>query len=316
MKISIIIPIYNIDDYLDRCMLSVITQTYKNLQIICVNDGSTDNSLNILQKYADEDKRIIIVNKENGGLPSARKAGLEIADGDFIFHLDGDDFIPNDAIESLVNKQQGTGADIVLGDFVYYKNNKSIELFDKFKFDVLPGIDFTKLLLKIGAFFIWGKIIRRSINEDIEIPLDIQYTEDAIAMIQLAIKAKTVAKINKTCYYYVQRDNAFTSTLSKQNFMQWYRSTLFVENYLTKTNTLHHVNEEFITYKINQILTYLQYTSITGIYRDDISRYLRHTITAKRVSCFTGNQKLMLLLACISQRLSIFEYKIYKSIRS
>lgn len=315
MKISIIIPIYNIDDYLDRCVSSVINQTYKDLQIICVNDGSTDNSLNILQRYADEDKRIVIVNQDNGGAPSARKAGLEIADGEFIFYLDGDDFIPNNAIEILVNKQKETNADIVIGDFKYYKSDTDSVLFDEYKFDTISGINYTKYLLEVRAFFMWGKIIRRSINKNIEIPLDIKYTEDAIAMIQLAVKAKKVARINKVVYFYVQKNNSITSKISKQNLIQWYQSTLYVENYLIKTNTISYINEEFITYKLNQILIYLQYTHLTGRYRKDISSYIKSIISIKRISRFTRNQKLMLLLACISQRLSILEYKIYKIIK-
>ena len=100
--ISIIIPIYNVEQYLKECVISVCQQTYGNLEIILVNDGSTDNSGNICKELAIKDCRIIIINKENGGLSSARNTGIDIAKGDFLFFLDGDDFIEKDTLELLL----------------------------------------------------------------------------------------------------------------------------------------------------------------------------------------------------------------------
>lgn len=94
--VSILIPVYNVENYLEKCLDSVISQTMNNIEIICVNDGSTDHSGEILEKYQKKDKRIIVVNKENGGLPSARNAGLEIARGKYIGFVDSDDYINSD----------------------------------------------------------------------------------------------------------------------------------------------------------------------------------------------------------------------------
>ena len=91
--ISVIIPVYNVENYLDRCITSVINQTYKNLEILLVNDGSTDTSGEICDNYAQQDERIKVIHKKNGGLSSARNAGLDISKGDFIGFLDSDDFI-------------------------------------------------------------------------------------------------------------------------------------------------------------------------------------------------------------------------------
>ena len=99
--VSILIPVYNVENYLDKCLDSVISQTMNNIEIICVNDGSTDHSGEILEKYQKKDKRIIVVNKENGGLPSARNAGLEIARGKYIGFVDADDYINSDMYEKM-----------------------------------------------------------------------------------------------------------------------------------------------------------------------------------------------------------------------
>ena len=113
-KISIIIPVYNVENFLEKCLDSVINQTYKNLEIICVNDGSKDNSLKILNEYAKKDERICVVNKKNGGLSSARNAGLDIASGKYCYFLDSDDWIELNTIELLVEKMTTNDVDVVV----------------------------------------------------------------------------------------------------------------------------------------------------------------------------------------------------------
>ena len=100
-KISVIITIYNVEIYLERCLSSVINSTYENLEIICVNDGSTDHSIDILHKYKSIDERVIIIDKENRGLSSARNAGLDIATGEYISFIDSDDWVHSRFFEIL-----------------------------------------------------------------------------------------------------------------------------------------------------------------------------------------------------------------------
>lgn len=112
--VSIIIPVYNAKKYLANTLDSVIKQTYKNLEIILVNDGSTDNSKDICESYAKIDKRIKVINKENGGVSSARNYGLALAKGEYISFIDSDDFLVTDMIETLVNDIQNTNAEIAV----------------------------------------------------------------------------------------------------------------------------------------------------------------------------------------------------------
>lgn len=314
-KISIIVPVYNVEKYVGKCIESVLSQTYKDWELILVDDGSTDNSGKICDEYALKDNRIKIIHKENGGLPSARKAGLNIATGDFIFHLDGDDFIPHNTIEILVKRQEDTNADIIIGDFQVVRNNQHSEIFNKYQFDTINNIEFIKQLLNIGAFFVWGKLIKADINKSIEIPLDIQYTEDAVAMIQIANSANKIAKIDAITYFYLKRDNAYTSSISKKKLIQWYKSSVYIEDFLNKNCDNLIDSEEFIKFKLRQIAIYLQHTHISGKYRKDVPKYLRNVITKKRLELFTGNEKLMLLISCISTTIAIWWYNIYKLVK-
>jgi len=111
-KISVIIPVYNVENYLEKCLLSVMWQTFNDIEIICVNDGSTDNSRIILEKYQKRDSRIKIIDKENGGLSSARNAGMKVATGEFYSFIDSDDWIENTMLEKLYNNITSLNTDI------------------------------------------------------------------------------------------------------------------------------------------------------------------------------------------------------------
>lgn len=113
-KVSVLLPVYNVEKYLGQCLDSVIHQTLRNIEIICVNDGSTDSSLDILKKYAAKDSRIKIINKKNGGLPSARNAGLDAATGEYISFIDSDDYIQPDMMSVLYKHAKDTKAEIVI----------------------------------------------------------------------------------------------------------------------------------------------------------------------------------------------------------
>ena len=137
VKISIIIPVYNVEKYIKQCLYSVITQTFKDIEIIVVNDGSTDNSLKILQEFAQKDKRIIIVDKKNEGASSARNIGIEKSQGKYIYFIDSDDWIENDAIEILY--KNCSEEDIVYSNLCQYNENTKKIKQEKIKFFTNKG---------------------------------------------------------------------------------------------------------------------------------------------------------------------------------
>ena len=125
--ISVIIPIYNVENYIEECILSVLNQTLKDIEIICVNDGTPDNSMKIVERYAEKDKRIVIVNKENSGLSFSRNVGLKVATGEYVIFLDSDDYIIENALEYLYNEARNNQLDTVYFDAESFFENKELQ---------------------------------------------------------------------------------------------------------------------------------------------------------------------------------------------
>lgn len=220
-EVSIIVPVYNVERYLARCLDSCINQTFENIEIICVNDGSTDRSLEILEAYKKLDSRIKIINKDNGGLSSARNAGVEVAVGKYILFLDSDDFISSVAVEKLYNNAEKNKSDIVLFDYLYgYINpamrqiltiiewrdkryeNKTFNLgtVDKSVYLLIPVTTWTKFyrsefLRQNNITFVEGVIF-----------------EDVVYNAQTLVNAERITYLNEPLYYYlVGRDGQIMS---------------------------------------------------------------------------------------------------------
>lgn len=217
MLISVIIPIYNIAPYLRNCLDSCLNQTFKNIEFICVDDGSTDESGQIADIYAAQDNRFVVIHKRNAGLPSARKAGIDIAKGDYIFHLDGDDDIPENAIENLVNVASKTNADIVIGSHFLYNDNGDKALCDSRIHINLYDDEYLNFILTEGLFNIWGKLIKRDLytSNDIDIPLGISICEDLIQTTQLAYYSRVCVPCNEVVYNYYIRSTSMSKTNDK-----------------------------------------------------------------------------------------------------
>ena len=130
VKVSVIIPVYNVEKYIEQCIKSVVNQTLKEIEIIIVNDGTKDNSIKKIEKYLS-DPRIVLINKENGGLSSARNAGMKVAKGEYISFIDSDDFIELTMLEDLYNNSEK--AEIVFSDIIFYDNKTKVKTYDKRK---------------------------------------------------------------------------------------------------------------------------------------------------------------------------------------
>ena len=157
-KVSVVIPVYNVGKQLEKCLDSVVAQTFPDIEIIVVNDGSTDNSPEIIARYADKDSRIVVIDKSNEGLAYARKSGIEAARGTYIYHLDGDDYLEFDAIELLYRKAIEEDADMVVFPFsLDYiesgKSERSIEIADEHftNTEFFSAIAFPKPIGEYGA---------------------------------------------------------------------------------------------------------------------------------------------------------------------
>lgn len=243
VKISIIIPVYNTEKFLERCLNSVLNQTLRDIEIIVINDGSTDNSLEIIKKIKETDTRIIFINKENEGLTKTRNRGLEIASGKYIYNLDSDDYLEERTMfEELYNKCEKDNLDMVVFDYYNDFGNKkeyikNIEVLD----DVLINKeDYIKALIKNKCgISIWGKLVKKDIfiENNIKFPENIFMGEDLLTSLKLVFFSKKIEKLNKAFYNYVQHENQGTKITKKEKaYEDLFYLYMEIEKFLKKQN--------------------------------------------------------------------------------
>ncbi len=221
-KISVIIPIYNSSQTLERTINSVITQTYKNLEIILVNDGSTDDSIEICKKYAEKDNRIIIVNQENKGVGEARNHGIDISTGDFISFVDSDDTMDENLYKELIATQIVTNADIVESGakVVLGKDNEIFPYEKKDKIIIYENHDYMKNYLNFSLnVSVWGKIYKRELIGDIRFP-DLNINEDFVFLWEIVKRTNLFCEnLNVNYHYYLDKEVSLSKAPFSSNNM-------------------------------------------------------------------------------------------------
>lgn len=211
--ISIIIPCYNAEKTIKRCLESVISQTYKNIEIVIINDGSIDKTDSIIKKYIN-DNRIKYYNRSNHGIGKTRNFGIKETTGEYITFLDSDDYLPNDAIDNLYKLAQKNKLDLVVSD--YYVDNKNIKS-EKIKSFPITNIKNNPNLIFDINLAPWNKLYKKELIENIKFEENLKY-EDAPFVIESIIKAKRIGKLDKETYYYVVNSNSETTIRDERIF--------------------------------------------------------------------------------------------------
>ena len=213
-KISIIVPIYNVEKYLTNCIDSILNQTFKDFELILVNDGSTDNSLEICKHYKDIDDRICIIDKKNGGASSARNAGLDIAKGEYIGFVDSDDYIHPQMYELLYNQIIKNKADISMCEFKRVSQFNKKELSDKVilnqEVEILNNKEAVVKLEEYGSVtyvVAWNKLYKKSLFNNIKFKEGIIH-EDEYIIHRLLYQVNKLVYIKKELYFYLQREGS------------------------------------------------------------------------------------------------------------
>lgn len=234
-KVSVIVPIYNVEKYLEKCINSLLSQTLEDIQIILVNDGSKDNSGNIAREYEKNNKnRIIYVEKENGGLSDARNYGLKYATGDFIAFLDSDDYIEKNAYEKMYNKAIEENADYVECDFIW-------EFPNKIRVDKQYPYKNKKEMLSFVRVVAWNKLIKSQLITDnnLEFPKGLRY-EDVEFTYKLIPFVNKFAYVDKPFIHYVQREGSIANVQNERtaeiftvldNVIEFYKKNNIYEEY-------------------------------------------------------------------------------------
>lgn len=212
--ISVIIPCYNVEKYIDRCMESVLNQTYRKLEIILVDDGSTDGTGKICDRYSQTDARVKVIHKENGGLSSARNAGLDICQGEYIFFVDSDDWITIDAVQYLYDLRKKYNADFSMAAYVRTRANEKRDcLRHDYMECELTQLEFLSKLFKIGTQenvqFAWAKLYKSELFDNIQYPAGVIF-EDVPTTFHIAVGSGKIAYSSHVIYYYYVNPNSIT----------------------------------------------------------------------------------------------------------
>ena len=240
MKISIIVPVYNAEKYIEKCINSIIKQTYKNIEIIVINDGSTDETKEKLKKI--QDSRVIIINKENTGVSDSRNIGIEVSKGDYIMFVDADDYLEETAIEKMVQTINELPADIVKFNYNAIIHKKTKDRQEEYKNEILKEdkiIKFMEELLKgkINAF-IWTLAIKRDIIKEVRFNTKIGMMEDLLFFIDILPRINMMYIINDRLYnYYINAESVSnSSSYYYKNFVDMLNVCELIINSLKNNN--------------------------------------------------------------------------------
>ena len=259
MKVSVIVPVYNVEKYIDKCLDSLVNQTLKELEIIIVNDGSPDNSEKIIKKYLKKYNNIKYFVKENGGLSSARNYGLKYVTGEYIAFIDSDDYVSNDMYEKMYFKAKENNFDMVVCDINYVYNDK-IEIVNSGIKKDTNDIKSTYLNIHPAA---WNKIFKKDLFENNIYFKEGVWFEDVEFIYRLLPYVKSIGVIHEAYNYYINREGSITNTVNKKIYDYIYNMNGIVDFY----------KENKIYFKYQKELEYVYVRYIYATFIKSILRY-------------------------------------------
>lgn len=298
--LSVIVPVYNVQATLSKCVESILGQTYTNLQIILVDDGSSDSSPKICDDFALRDKRIFTVHKENGGLVSARKAGLEVASGAYIAFVDSDDWIESEMYECMLQKAVLSDADIVESGYFSDNEKQTSSVPYPIQYDGIIKLDYTikrdniiEWLLghfenKVKAL-IWTKVyksefIKKSYSK---IPCDMQHGEDLANFVNIIPLVNSIACVSKVFYHYVSKSDSMSNAISENNLKKYFYCFGYCRSKIKEYFS--DIDKERLDYwylaMLNDATTkYQNYIKMNGFFSNSIQKSVPAAVSGKKES--------------------------------
>ena len=257
MKVSVIVPAYNAEKHIDRCLNSILDQTYKNIEVLVVNDGSTDSTLYKVRQIAAKDDRLFIIDQENSGAYLARRAGENKSKGDYIIHVDADDSLILNGIELLVDKWNNTGADVIIGNYYKILNGKKhlitnrLEI-KKGKKELMKGILDNKI-----TGYLCGKLFKRDLMLKIVRTNKAILFEDLYAVLQIFARNELyVEEVESPIYNYLIHSNNSTSTDNRDLIESIYDLNILTQGLLEEEGLLPDLKNEFSAFKCRNWIVY------------------------------------------------------------
>jgi glycosyltransferase involved in cell wall biosynthesis len=217
--VSVIVPVYNVEKYVSRCVDSLLKQSYLNVEIVLVDDGSTDNSGLICDEYAKKDKRVKVIHRNNGGLSAARNVGIKKSLGEYLAFVDGDDYVSNDFVSFLMKLLTQNGGDVAqCGHFIQYSEKRKVEKNSNHETIVLNRVQAIESLCYNGEYDVtaWNKLYKRSVFNNVSFPVGMLY-EDTATSYRLAENADRFVVSMEPKYFYVQRYDSIANGTNFNN---------------------------------------------------------------------------------------------------
>lgn len=239
-EISLIVPIYNVENYLERALKSIENQNFKDFEVILVDDGSEDKSPEIAEKFCEKNSNFKLIKQKNKGPASARNAALEIALGKYIAFMDSDDFLEPEFLSTLYSLAIESNADITCCNFNIYYPSKDLKMF--MPFNSKPGIyenpkALGKLILDVGIhYYVWNKIYKRELFEKNKIKFENMYFEDISTCPKLFYYSKKVAITQKALYNYTSRESSILHSINAEKVNDYIKSLGIIRNFLELNN--------------------------------------------------------------------------------
>ncbi len=266
MKVSVIVPVYNVYEYIEKCLDSLVKQTLKDIEIIVVNDGSPDDSQKIIDKYAKKYKNIKSYIKENGGLSDARNYGLKYANGEYIAFLDSDDYVTYDMYEKMYNKAKEKDFDIVVCDINYLYPDNTLRVSSGINDDTT---DIKKAYLTIHPAA-WNKIFKKDLfKNDVYFKKNVWF-EDVEFIYRMLPYIKSIGVVKEAFNQYVQRPGSITNTINKKIYHYIDNMNGIIDFY--KERKLYQEYEKELEYAY---VRYIYATFVKSVKRYDYSEYIR-----------------------------------------
>ena len=321
LKISIILPIYNVENYLSKCLESIASQSLKDIEIICINDGSTDKSLEIIKDFAHKDNRFIIINQKNKGTGVCRNIGLSIAKGEYIFFIDPDDYIANNALKKLYDFAKINNSEVV--HFNFFEHNETT--------NIIKEVSFSKFFkaryhydLEKNPFYHWKKFKKNCLIEhdlhvwnhlykrEFILKNNIKFAptvrcEDHIFSISAKLLAKKIDYLNDYLYFYRRRNGSAVNSRNNNNFCIFDNINL-VKNFIIQNNLWNDLKKEYEKYEIKVIFWHYHQTPLKRLqeYKDTCKIILGRKNFKKFINLIKGKKLLSIKRKILNGR----KYKI------
>jgi len=302
-KVSIVIPAYNTEQYIERCIESCLGQTYQNIEVVVVNDGSQDRTEQILNEYASKDSRLSIVNQANSGVSVARHKGVEYSTGEWIMFVDSDDYLQTDAVELLYDAVQNNNAQIASGVlFIVKKNKISGQYKNVLSHDANKETVATALLTEQVSGSLCGKIFQKELFKNVEMETGLKMGEDFLVCLQLFDQAEKIKTIDTFVYGYCHRPTSATFSGNKavvESLLVFIEKTM---NYYQSSPDFceHSFRDVMDFFVMDRIVTYLTSGGCYASIGEELKVKLNKDCLKNKVACKKMKPHRLLILKLYS----------------